>query len=391
MYLTPEEERIYDGELGWAYQVSMKILTTLGELFGAKRLIPIDSAHISGVSYRTIGDAPIDFLRAVAEAPVKVKVPSSINPSVYDHDNPGEMPFSAEILEKQVQIINHYKNMGVGPTLTCTPYYLSRPVAGSHLAWSESSAVIYSNSILGAWTNREGGPSALAAALIGKVPDYGIHQPENRNPNVLVQVKTRLRREIEFGGLGIYLGKMLGDRIPVFSGLHRPTETQLKQLGAALASSGMTSIFSLDTNGERTGRLEKIVLDEEDLAKSIEELSTSVERPDLVFIGCPHCSLKEMIKVAGMLKGRKVKRDLRLWVCTSRYVRKKAKRYVEIIKSAGGKVLCDTCAVVTWPDKLGIKTLVTNSAKTAYYSPILNQVGTIFRSLDECVKSACED
>jgi len=390
MYLTSEEERIYDGELGWAYQVSMRILTRLGELFGATRLIPIASAHISGVSYKTIGDAPMSFLEEILNSGGKVKVSSTVNPAVFDLNRAKEMAISAEVIEKQMQIIDLYSNMGVNPTLTCTPYYSSKPASGSHLAWSESSAVIYANSILGAWTNREGGPSALAAALIGKTPNYGMHQPEDRRPNVLVKVEPKLKKEIEFGALGIYVGRMLGVRIPVFSGIDGYTETNLKQLGAALASSGMTSIFYPDSKGEVKG-LEKITIEKKDLRNTIEELSTSSDPPDLVFIGCPHCSLKEIKRVATTLKGRKVSEDVKLWVCTSRHMRAKAERYVEMIESAGGRVLCDTCVVVTWLDNLRVGTLITNSAKTAYYAPTFNRVKTVFKSMNQCIDAACED
>jgi len=380
---------MYDGEYGWAYQVSMRILTRLGELFGATRLIPISSAHISGVSYKTIGDAPISFLEALAESGGKAKVPSMVNPSAFDINRATDMAISSDVAEKQMRIINLYGKMGVNPTLTCTPYYLSRPASASHLAWAESSAIVYANSILRAWTNREGGPSALAAALIGKVPDYGIHQAENRKPEVLVEVNCKLRRETEFGALGICVGKIIEDKIPVFSGLQRYKETDLKQLGAALASSGMTSIF-YPTIEEDTQGLQKITIEEKDIKSITEELSTSSDLPDIVFLGCPHCSLHEIRQVAKMLNGRKVNRNVRLWVCTSRHMKAKAQRYVHAIESAGGKVLCDTCAVVTWIEKLGVDTLMTNSAKTAYYAPTSNRVKTIFESLNRCIETACK-
>ena len=380
---------MYDGEYGWAYQVSMRILTRLGELFGATRLIPISSAHISGVSYKTIGDAPISFLEALAESGGKAKVTSMVNPSAFDINHATEMAISSDVAEKQMRIINLYGKMGVNPTLTCTPYYLSRPASASHLAWAESSAIVYANSILRAWTNREGGPSALAAALIGKVPDYGIHQAENRKPELLVEVNCKLRKETEFGALGICVGKIIEDKIPVFSGLQRYKETDLKQLGAALASSGMTSIF-YPTIEEDTQGLQKITIEEKDIKSITEELSTSSDLPDIVFLGCPHCSLHEIRQVAKMLNGRKVNRNVRLWVCTSRHMKAKAQRYVHAIESAGGKVLCDTCAVVTWIEKLGVDTLMTNSAKTAYYAPTSNRVKTIFESLNRCIETACK-
>ncbi len=218
MHLTREEERIYNGECGWAYETSMKILVRLGDLFDATQLIPIKSAHISGVSYKTLGDAPIDFLKSLVKDKAKVQVPSTSNPSSFDPDHLSE-EFSLGQIEKQTSILNLYKQMGVTPTLTCTPYYLQKPKLGWHLAWAESSAVIYANSMLGVWTNREGSPSALAAALIGKTPNYGMHQPENRKPSIKIRIETELKTETDYGALGIHVGKLIKKQNTIFRGI----------------------------------------------------------------------------------------------------------------------------------------------------------------------------
>ncbi|KPV61457.1 MAG: hypothetical protein AOA65_2274 [Candidatus Bathyarchaeota archaeon BA1] len=388
MYLTPEEERVLDGEHGWAYQVSMKILAKLGDLFGATRLIPIKSAHISGVSYKTMGDAPIDFLEALTSAGGKAQVPSTLNPSCFDPDYPSQMGISEGQREKQLRIIDLYGGLGVDPALTCTPYYLHKLGHGCHLAWSESSAVIYANSVLGALTNREGSPSALAASLIGKTPDYGMHQAENREANILVRVESDLRNGAEFGALGVHLGRMLKDKVPVFEGLTSYTDEDLKQLGAGLASSGMVSVFHYNEPCEKGG-METISIEAKDIRNAIESLSTATEAPDLIFIGCPHCSINEMKSIAQALNNKKVREKTKLWVCTSRHVKGRSKKYVDIIESAGGHVLCDTCAIVTWIKNLGINTMLTNSAKAAYYAPTLNQVNAILAPLNECTEASC--
>ncbi len=389
MYLTPDEERAYDGEYGWAYQVSMKILVSLGDLYGATRLIPINSAHISGVSYKTMGDAPIDFLQALASEGGRARVPSTANPSGFDQDYLSEITISRDYIEKQLRIIELYKRMGVDPILTCTPYYQHKPRPSWHLAWAESSAVIYANSVLGSWTNREGGPSALAGALVGKVPEFGMHKAESRQANIRIKLESNPMNEIEFGALGIYAGKLLKDRIPLFEGLSNYTSDDLKQLGAAMASSGMLPLFHY-YKPYRRSELEAISIEEGDIKNIIESLSTSSETPNLIFIGCPHCSLDEIRGIAQILRGKKVKEDVKLWVCTSRYVKEKAKAYVNIIEDTGGHVLCDTCAIVTWIRKLGIDVMMTNSAKTAYYAPTLNKVDVILAPLSNCVKAACK-
>ena len=388
MYLTTEEERIYDGEVGWANQVCMRILVRLGELFNATRLIPISSAHVSGVSYKTLGDAPSDFLEALANADAKAKVKATLNPQSFDRKYLcRKLP--SDLCQKQSNIMAYFEKMGFTESLTCTPYYLENPKRGSHLAWAESSAVVYTNSVIGAWTNREGGPSALAAAIIGKTPDYGVHKAENRQPEVLVKLEKQLQSEVEFGALGIFLGKILEDKIPIIQGLQNASKDNLKQLGAALASTGMVNMFCRENRGIKFNEVEKINVETRDIKHTIENLTTiSTQEPDLVFVGCPHCSLNEIKQASELIGSGKVKDRTEFWVCTSRHIKEKAKKYVEKIEKSGGHVLTDTCAVVTWTDKLGIKTIMTNSAKTAHYAPTLNKAETILAPIKECLKTA---
>jgi len=334
-----------------------------------------------------LGEAPIDFLEALAEACGKVEAPCTLNPSSFDSDYLARK-YSGERREKQSRIVGLYERMGIKPTLTCTPYYLEKPRMGWHLAWAESSATVYANSVLGAWTNREGGPSALAAALTGKTPNYGVHRAENRRASVIIEVESRLTDETEFGALGIHVGKLLKDKVPIFEGLSNFANEDLKQLGAGMASSGMTSMFHFGELREKSG-LEKVSVDVEDVKNAVEGLSTTHETPDLVFIGCPHCSLNEVKKVAEAVEGKKVRKGTELWVCTSQHVKGKAEKHVNIIEAAGGHVLCDTCAIVTWIKDLGIDAMMTNSAKTAYYAPTLNGVDVTLAPLSECVRSAC--
>ena len=389
MYLTKEEERIYDGEHGWANQICMKILVRLGELFSATRLIPISSAHISGVSYKTLGDAPAEFLKRLADADGKARVKATLNPQSFDPEYL-EKRLPKHIREKQFNILRQFEKMGFNQSLTCTPYYIEKPKRGSHLAWAESSAVVYANSVLGAWTNREGGPSALAAAIIGKTPDYGMHKAENRKPNILAKVETPLQNEAKFGALGIYLGKILEDNIPIIQGLKNVSEEKLKQLGAALATTGMVNMFHCDIHLEG-GKMEKISVEAGDIKRTIEDLSTSSKtKPKLVFIGCPHCSLNEIRQIATLIRGKTVEAGTEFWVCTSRYVKKKAEDYVKKIEKSGGHVLTDMCTIVSWTEMLGIKTIMTNSAKTAYYAPTLNKVETVFAPLKQCLKTVLE-
>lgn len=388
MYLTKEEERIYDGEYGWADQICMRILVRLGELFNATRLIPIESAHVSGVSYKTLGDAPIEFLEALANSNAKAKAKATINPHSFDTTHLAPR-LDKSLVEKQQRILKLFKKMDFTNSSTCTPYHLKKPRKSAHLAWAESSAVVYANSVLGSWTNREGGPSALAAAIIGKTPNYGMHKAENREPEVLIKMENRLKDETDFGALGIFLGKTLKDEIPLIKGLENTTNDCLKQLGAAIATTGMINMYHLNTQ-KRNIKTETISINWKDIERTKENLTTAAQdaKPDLIFIGCPHCSLNEIKQIAEYIGNKKAKREIELWICTSRHIKEKAKNYIQKIENSGAKVITDTCAVVTWTNKLGIETIMTNSAKTAYYAPTLNTAKTIFAPLQKCLKTA---
>ncbi|MEM3875417.1 MAG: aconitase X catalytic domain-containing protein [Candidatus Bathyarchaeia archaeon] len=382
---------MYDGEFGWAKQVCMKILIKLGELFDASRLIPIDSAHVSGVSYKTLGEAPTDFLETLAGMGEKVSVEATLNPQSLDPKHLAER-LPKNLVERQLKLCEIFDKLGFQKSFTCTPYYIKEPRKGAHLAWAESSAVVYANSVLGAWTNREGGPSALAAAIIGKTPNCGIHKAENREPKVVAEVKASLKSEVDYGALGIFLGKILEDKIPLIKGLENPSLEDLKQLGAALASAGMANMFHYKERVKMEGKLEKITVEVRDIKETVAELTTaSTLKPDLIFVGCPHCSLREIKEIADIVSNRKVKSDVEFWICTSRLVKEKAKAYVSTIEASGAKILTDTCAVVTWTDQLGIKTIMTNSAKTAHYAPTLNKAETILAPLKECLKTALKE
>jgi predicted aconitase len=386
MYLTKEEERIYDGELGWASQICMKILVRLGELFNATKLIPISSAHVSGVSYKTLGDAPSEFLQALADGEARTRVKATLNPQSFDPECLAQR-LPKHIHERQLNILKQFDRMGFAPSLTCTPYYLEKPQQGAHLAWAESSAVVYANSVLGAYTNREGGPSALAAAIIGKTPDYGIHKSENREPNVLINVEQPLKSEIEYGALGILLGIMLEDKIPLIQGLQKPSERDLKQLGAALAATGMTNMFYTENHIAPSKEADRIEVEANAIKRTIEDLTTSSKRPDLMFLGCPHCSQDEIREIARLVDGKKLKRQMECWVCTSRHIKQKVSEHVKRIERTGAHVLVDMCTIVSWTEILGIKTIMTNSAKTAHYAPTLNKADTILAPLEKCLNT----
>ncbi|HZD42913.1 MAG TPA: aconitase X catalytic domain-containing protein, partial [Methanomicrobiales archaeon] len=234
MILDAEEEKILQGEYGETRRQMMEILVALGKVYGAEKLIPIRSAQVSGASYKTIGEWGLKWLESLN---ARVVVPTVLNPVGMPRDQWSEFGITEKFAERQNDILEAYRRLGVKLECTCTPYYLQIVQYGDHLAWAESSAVAYANSVIGARTNREGGPGALAAAIIGKTPYYGLHLVENRRPQVLVDLSALEIQADQYGALGYVIGKKVGSRIPLFTGI-RPGRDQLKALGAAMAATG---------------------------------------------------------------------------------------------------------------------------------------------------------
>ncbi|MCD6414986.1 MAG: aconitase X catalytic domain-containing protein [Candidatus Diapherotrites archaeon] len=394
MLLTREEQRILDGEEGPGKQKAMEILAALGKIYDASRLFPVKSVQVAGVSYSNLGDAGLEFLEELAATGVKATVPAMLNPAGMDLLNWKKLGVPKEFAEKQLEVINAYKKMGIRATCTCTPYLIGvKPEYGQHLAWSESSAVTYINSAVGARTNREGGPSALAAAIIGKTPYYGLHLKKNRKPQLLVNVKTDIERISDFGALGYWIGKNFPGKIPLITGIPSATVDELKSLSASIVTYGGPPLFHIEgitpeaLKGIYPKPEEKIVVDEEEIKDARAGITDETGKVDFVAIGCPHASLEEIKFISELLRGKRV--EVETWITTSRRVMEMAKRrgYLKAINKAGAKVVPDTCMAVA-PLKGRFHVMATNSAKACYYGRGSNKFKTLLCTTEECMSIA---
>jgi len=391
MYLTKSEEGMLAGEGGEVVERSFRLLVRLGEIYGADKMIPVTSAQVAGVSYKSIGDPGMEFLEDYASKGAKVKMVTFLNPAGMDIEDWKELGIPQDFAEKQLRIMTAFRKMGIVISATCTPYLAGNlPRFREHIAWSESSAISFSNSVIGARTNREGGPSALAAALCGVTPNYGLHLDENRKPELVVNVDAKLEDNADFGALGYVVGKQAKNRIPFFKGIKEADTDQLKALGAAMAASGAVALYHVDgmtpeAHLMNTEGLEIVSVDGKALDDTFAKLSTGKE-PDIVILGCPHSSLKEIMTVAGKLEGRKLRKPL--WVCTSRMVKEAANRmgFTQTIEKAGGKVVADTCMVVSPIEDIGYKTTGANSGKAANYLPSFCKQNVVFSRLDTLIE-----
>ena len=373
MDLTREEEAILNGEEGEGRQKAMELVTALGKIYGADSLIDITSAHLSGASYKTIGDGGLKYLEDLVGGGATVSVPSTLNPVGMDRDRWREMHISEEFAEKQLRIIDLYGQMGIKKTCSCTPYVGPNvPSMGDHVAWAESSALSFVNSYIGARTNREGGPGALAAATLGKTANYGLHLDEKRVPTVVIDADID-GSVFSYSLLGQAVGMAIGSGIPYFRNIS-PEVEEAKALCAAMAASGSIALYHVEGVTPEAGNydvsgLETIHIGKKELENAYDKLNRT-EDVQLIAIGCPHLTEKEMHQIAAFLKDKEKKnKDVEVWFCTSAEIREKCPEDVRIMERFG-PVLADTCMVVA-PIEGVFERTGTNSAKAGNYLPTL--------------------
>jgi predicted aconitase len=391
MILTKNEERMLDGEKGYAVKKSMEILVALGNIYGAEKLIEVGSVQVAGVSYHNLGDAGLEFLNELAKDG-KVKVLTTLNPAGMDLEDWRKLGIDEEFAKKQNLVIEAFNKMGIIISCTCTPYLIGNlPRYGEHIAWSESSAVTFANSVIGAKTNREGGPSALAAAFVGKTPFYGLHLDENRVPDVHVEVTAELTKFSDWGALGYCIGKGAQSKIPYITGIKDTNVDELKTFCASVVTFGAKPLFYMKDITPASEKMqppkEKITITDRDIQEAYNAINDETEDIDFVCIGCPHASIKEIAQIADLVKGKKILASTEFWVATSRPAKQLADKrgYTEIIENAGGKFACDTCMAVA-PLKGRFRAIATTSAKGCYYSR-QNKMLTKMGSLEECIEA----
>ncbi len=373
------------GKEGEAKQKAMEILVALGRIYGASRMIRISSAQIAGVSYKTIGDAGLEYLRHMAALGGRVEIPSFLNPAGMDTEQWEAMGVPEDFAKKQIEVLDAYATMGIRTTCTCTPYLIGiRPKEGEHIAWSESSAVSFANSVLGARTNREGGPSALCAALCGVTPMYGLHLKENRVANLLVHVDANLENKTDYSIVGLLVGKKVKKGIPAFKGI-KPNETQMKYMGAAMAASGSVALYFVEgvtSEWNVSPDAEKITITQ----KEMDELKAKIndaDSADLITTGCPHASISELEEIAEMLEKKPVKKPF--WICLSRNIKDEAVKsgLAARIEKNGGTLVADTCMVVAPLERMGFKSPAIDSGKATVYLPTMCRQKVLFGRLEE--------
>ncbi len=403
--LSTEQQAIANGARGEGAAMAMRIVAATARLMGAPSLIPIASAHIDGALYH--GDSGTLFAEKLVAGGARVTVRATLNVGSLDLTGCSKNRLPPHERGMARRMMDAYRTLGCEPSWTCAPYQAGhRPALGSDVAWGESNAVVFCNSVLGARTNRYGDFLDIACAISGFAPYYGLHRPENRRATVVFDVSgldpVFLGSEVAWPILGSLYGREVGDAVGVVAGIAaRPGEDALKAFGAASASAGAVGLFHVAGVTPEAPNLETALQNQppeavirvtaEMIEDSRRRLSTALDldRIDAVAIGSPHLSAAEFERLEALIGKRKLK--VTLYACTGRHalaaLEENGRR--EALEASGVVVVADTCVVVTpiLPDIEGA-VLMTNSGKFAHYAPGNTGYGVIYGSMAECVESA---
>lgn len=402
---SPHDEALLAGEHGPAAALAMQIILRMAKVAGATQLRDITSAHIDGCLYH--GQAGLDFAERLADLGGNVVVPTTLNVSSLDLLHPDLYRGDRATRLAARRLMDAYTRMGCRATWTCAPYQLAqRPAFGEHIAWAESNAIVFANSVLGARTDRYGDFLDICAALTGRAPDAGLHRDEHRRGEVLFDLTALpvavLEHELLPAVLGHFIGHETGNAVPVVLGLPATTdEDALKMLGAAAASSGSVALFHAVGITPEAPTLEAafaglpaqrtVQVTPAHLAAARAELSsTSGGRLVAVSLGTPHASLAEIGRLAPLVDGRTLHPQVEFYVSTGRDILAQAaeRGWVTTCEQAGVRFVVDTCTYITPILRRTDGVAMTNSPKWAYYAPGNLGVRVRFATLAECVESA---
>jgi predicted aconitase len=405
MQLTDEEKSILDGNQGKAARIAMSVLVDIGDLYGAEELMRIAQVHIDATLYMV--DAGLEFAENMVDWGAKVAVPTSLNPSSIDLRQWREYRVPADILPKHKRLETAYLDMRATPTWTCAPYQNGFiPRFGEQIAWGESNAIAFANSIIGARTNRYADLMDICAAIIGKVPKFGLHLAENRKAEILIELKditnSMFADDAIYPLIGYILGEMAGDRVAAITGIPQNVRIDsLKGFCAAAASSGAVGLCHLVGITPEAQTLEmclqgnkpRTVLEITPAAirRAEERLSTlKNDTVDLVVTGCPHYSMAEFIRLAGLIQDKKVHDSVVFWVFTNRtvYAWIKNNGILSDLADRGVMVFTDGCPLQYPQETWHFNAAITDSVKFANYCFSQRGLETVFASIEDCVVTA---
>jgi len=384
MHLTLEQEKMLRGDYGWAIAKAMGIIVRVGEALGAEELVRVRHAHVSGISYSTIGKYGLEFLRELALRGGKARVFTTVNPGCIDYSGLSKI-IDNSLVEYQKLIDESLEKMKFKLVYTCIPYFYRPPLPGEHIAWGESSAVIFANSIYGGFTNREGGPVALAASLTGYTYKAGLHLLENRVGRVEVRVSASLLK-VPISAIGLWIGENI-KAIPCIRGMHSVLLDEVKNMLASMAASGnhaLAVIYGVTPRGTFRVDLEERV----EVENSILENYTGGEYSGssiLGYVGCPHSSPRELVEIWRLVRKYGRIRRGKLLVTIPVEFTELYRNIVLELKARGVDVATGTCPVVSrFKEKFDY--VLTNSGKAFFYIERIHRIKVKLAGVEEIVR-----
>lgn len=404
MKLTDREKGILDGREGAAVQIALSSLVDLAELFGAEELIDVSQAHIDATVYMV--DAQIEFVERLTDLGARVSVPSSLNAASIDLKKPQALRAPETLLEKCRQLEKAYLKMGATPTWTCAPYQQGMmPRFGERIAWGESNAIVFANSIIGARTIRYGDLMDICSAITGKAPNFSMYLTENRRAQVLIKLDKLPKRMLNDPAvtplLGYIIGELAEDRIAAVQGIAPQDTDGLKALCAAAASSGAVSLIHIVGQTPEAQTLEMCLqgakpkevfaINAKMIRNTAEKLSTAKsDHVDLVAVGCPHFSFAEFHRLARLMNSRKVHGSVAFWAFTSRTVYGWIETcgLLEGFTRCGVVIFSDGCPLEYPQESWSFHTAMSNSVKFANYCYPQRGLDVVYAGLEDCVESA---
>lgn len=404
--LSTDEKAMLGGEMGAGAQMAMEVLAAYAGAIGAASLIPIVGAHVDGCLYH--GEAGLDFVEALVVRKGKVRVPSTLNVGSIDLIHPDRVRLTGEDRRKPWRLMKAHEELGCIASFTCAPYQtLFRPAFGEHVAWGESNAIVFANSVIGARTNRYGDFIDLCCAMTGRAPAYGLHLDENRHGELLFRLsgfpEALASSDSLYVAVGLLVGKASGERVPVIEGLPPPeNEDQLKALGAAAASVGSVGLFhavgitpEAPTSAQALGGkapTQTIIITPADVQQALAKLSTVPDGAAIsaLCLGTPHFSTAEWHKLDDLLQRAAPSGRVPIYVNTGRATLEQiaAEGRLTGLKAMGVIPVVDTCTYVTAILEKLNNAVMTNSGKWAHYAPANIGCAVAFGELEDCIASA---
>jgi predicted aconitase len=413
--LTDYEKKLADGEFGRIKQLAMELQVKYANALGAEKFVEVSS--VAG----GLGASP--FIQEIAEKNggleavfkeflLNTSDPSPIEPvdtftlsliNTMDKTCWKQQNVSETDYKWGIECEDFYKKVGINCYYTCAPYLIGTvPLFGQHLAWMESSAISFANSIAGARTNTEGTESAGASAYTGRTPYWGLHLPENRKAKYQINVEIPIQDSYDWGTLGYFAGQMFKEQVGVIHGINESYDiSKIKQCTAAAAASGGVEMFHITGKTPEAHTLEFALDNKKPMEvftytskdrQSVREQLCSANSPDIdfVLIGCPNSCIEEVWEIVRLLNGRKLSKNTEMWIFLPEPLRHLAKRqgYDSVLEKAGAKLMSDSCPAVSMVAPDNTRTAVTNSAKQAHYYPGLTNIATYYYSTKYCIEAA---